>query len=31
MLENLERIVNIAFTVVSTMAVIKALKDDKEK
>lgn len=31
MLENLERIANIAFTVVSTMAVIKALKDDKEK
>lgn len=31
MLETLERIANIVFTVASTLAVIKALKDDDEK
>ncbi|WP_438798433.1 hypothetical protein [Staphylococcus pseudintermedius] len=31
MLETFERIANIVFTVASTIAVIKALKDDKEK
>ncbi|WP_275092311.1 hypothetical protein [Staphylococcus pseudintermedius] len=31
MLETFERIANIVFTVASTIAVIKALKDGKEK
>ncbi len=31
MLGNLERIANIAFTVISTYALIKTLKDDEKK
>ncbi|APD20017.1 hypothetical protein SpT99F3_068 [Staphylococcus phage SpT99F3] len=31
MLETFERIANIVFTVASTIAVIKALKDDNKK